>query len=142
MNFKNRLMNIAIAGGVMSLCSLLATPAFASSKDDGKAHIEFARTVHDFGTIKEDGGPVSCDFEFENTGSKNLVIIDARAECGCTRPVFPEKPVAPGKKSKISVTYHPLGRPGGFDKVVTVKTNGKPGKVRLRIRGTVMPKGK
>lgn len=118
----------------------LASVVTASAKDDAKASIAFKETVHDFGNVREDGGPVSCELEFENTGKGNLVIISATAECGCTMPEFPKQPVAPGKKGKIKVTYNPLGRPGGFDKVVTVKTNGKPGKVRVKVRGTVIPK--
>ena len=71
---------------------------------------------------------------------KASMKFSATAECGCTKPVFPKQPIAPGKNGVIKVTYNPIGRPGAFDKVVTIKTNGKPGKVRLKIRGTVMPK--
>ena len=110
------------------------------NKKDGQAKISFAEMVYDFGTIKEDGGPVSHDFQFTNTGDGNLVIFDAKAECGCTRPSFPDNAIAPGKSNKVKVTYNPLGRPGGFDKVVTITTNGNPRKVRLKVRGTVTPK--
>lgn len=113
---------------------------FASSKE--KAEMKFSETVHDFGTVKEDGGPISVEFPFTNTGSANLVVFDAKADCGCTTPEYPQAPIAPGKSGKIKVTYNPLGRPGAFDKVITIKTNGKPGKVRLKIRGTVMPKNR
>ncbi len=105
-----------------------------------KASMKFKETVHNFGTIKEDGGSVTCEFPFVNDGKANLVVFSATAECGCTKPVFPKQPIAPGKNGVIKVTYNPIGRPGAFDKVVTIKTNGKPGKVRLKIRGTVMPK--
>lgn len=105
---------------------------------DGVAKAEFAQKTFDFGVIKEKNGPVSHEFVFTNTGDGNLLILKATAECGCTRPEYPEKPVAPGKTGKLKVTYNPLGRPGGFDKVVTVTTNGMPRKVRLKIRGTVV----
>lgn len=98
------------------------------------------QTTHNFGTIKENGGPVTCEFPFVNEGEANLIIFDATAECGCTRPSYPKQPIAPGKSGVIKVTYNPVGRPGAFDKMVTVKTNGKPGKVRLKVKGTVMPK--
>ena len=81
-------------------------------------------------------------FEFTNTGNANLVIIDVTAQCGCTRPEFPKQPIAPGKSGKIKVTYNPAGRPGAFDKTVTVKTNGSPSNVRLKIKGAVTPKNK
>lgn len=111
----------------------------AAEKNKEKGEIRFKETTHDFGTIKEKAGPVSCEFEFENAGKSNLVIIDAKAECGCTTPEFPKEPIAPGQKGKIKVTYNPLGRPGSFTRVITVKTNGSPSKVTLKIRGSVMP---
>lgn len=104
---------------------------------DGVAKIEFASKTFDFGVIREKGGSVSHDFEFVNAGNGNLLILKATAECGCTRPSYPEKPIAPGKSGKLKVTYNPAGRPGGFEKIVTVTTNGNPRKVRLKIRGTV-----
>ena len=117
--------------------------ALAAGKDKkDKGVMTFKETVHDFGSIKESGGPVSVEFPFTNSGTANLLIYEAKAECGCTTPEFPQAPVAPGKTGRIKVTYNPLGRPGAFDKVITVKTNGKPGKVRLKIRGSVIPKSK
>lgn len=110
----------------------------AKKEKEGKASIRFNEKVWDFGTIKNDR-PAEHDFEFVNDGDGNLVIIKATAECGCTRPEFPDKPVAPGKKGKIKVTYNPIGRPGSFEKTVKVVTNGKPKTVYLKIRGTVMP---
>lgn len=104
--------------------------------------ITFETTTHDFQTIREDKGPVSCEFEFTNTGTEPLIIINATASCGCTRPEFPKKPVAPGKTGKIKVTYNPLGRPGEFNKQITVRTNSsqkKERKITLRITGFVNP---
>lgn len=122
------------------LAFMAIIPAVAKEKDKDKASIKFENAVYDFGNIREDGGPVSCEFEFVNDGSGNLAIVSASAECGCTKPEFPMQPIAPGKKGKIKVTYAPLGRPGAFEKVVTVKSNGKPKKSYLKIRGTVIPK--
>ncbi len=100
----------------------------------------FQNRSHDFGVIKEDGGPVSHVFEFTNTGDKPLIIVEATASCGCTRPEFTTKPVKPGKKGKIKVTYSPLGRPGAFRKTVKLKTNASdPRAVTLIIEGTVTP---
>lgn len=106
---------------------------------DGEPEATFAKHLHEFGTIQEDGGPVSCTFEFTNTGSQPLLIIDAVASCGCTRPEFPTHPIKPGKKGKIKVTFSPLGRPGAFRKTVKVRTNDKNKRVSLVIEGTVSP---
>ena len=114
--------------------------AISAVADGKQAEATFTVKSHDFGTIKEEGGPVSCTFEFTNTGDKPLLIIDATASCGCTRPEFPTKPIKPGKKGKIKVTYSPIGRPGAFKKTVKVKTNGSEHTTTLHIHGTVIPK--
>ena len=121
---------------IFAVC-MVALSALADGK---QAEATFEVKSHDFGTIKEEGGPVSCYFEFTNTGDKPLLIIDATASCGCTRPEYPTKPIKPGKKGKIKVTYSPIGRPGAFKKTVKVKTNGKERTITLRIVGAVIPK--
>ena len=114
--------------------------ALSSLANDKYAEATFEVKSHDFGTIQEAKGPVSCTFEFTNTGDKPLLIIDATASCGCTRPEYPSKPIKPGQKGKIKVTYSPIGRPGAFKKTVKVKTNGKERTTTVRIEGTVIPK--
>lgn len=123
---------------LLLLISLLCLPALNASAK-GKAEALFKEKSYSFGEIPERGGKVTHEFEFVNSGDSNLVIVDATAECGCTRPEYPQAPVAPGRKGVIKVTYNPAGRPGAFDKSVTVKTNGTPRKIRLKIRGYVKP---
>ena len=94
---------------------------------------------YNFGNIKERGGRVSHDFRIVNTGDKPLIFISATASCGCTKPIVPKQPVAPGDTGIVSVSYEPIGRPGEFNKTITVKTNAKPSKVKLRIMGNVIP---
>lgn len=114
--------------------------AFAMNAGEKKeAKISFQTTTHDFGNIKEDGGTVSYEFEFKNEGKAPLRIQSATAQCGCTKPEFPEEEIQPGAKGKIKVTYSPYGRPGGFIKKITVRNNGTPEKTTLKIRGTVVP---
>lgn len=105
---------------------------------DAKA--TFQALNHDFGYIKEAKGPVSHVFEFVNNGDKPLVVIQVTASCGCTRPEFPTKPIKPGKKGKIKVTFSPYGRPGAFRKTIKVKTSGSEKNTTLLITGTVIPK--
>ena len=112
---------------VLLAIALIMTGLQAEAKKKGPAGITFAETTYNFGTIAETKGVVSHQFEFTT------------AECGCTTPEFPATPIQPGKKGVIKVTYNPLGRPGGFTKAVTVKTNGKPKKARIYIKGVVNP---
>lgn len=114
---------------------LLATAQSLGAAPE-KAHIKFNDKSYDFGVISNDA-PVSHEFEFVNDSEANLVILDAKSECGCTKPVFPKAPIPPGKKGRIKVTFNPAGFRGFFEKNVTVVTNGSPKKTKLKIKGSV-----
>ncbi|MDE5653215.1 MAG: DUF1573 domain-containing protein [Muribaculaceae bacterium] len=133
----NKLFLKLMIVAVVALFGCVIADAKKSKTADGVGKIAFAEKVYDFGKIKEKGGLVSHEFQFVNAGDGNLVILKATAECGCTRPSYSDAPVAPGKSGKLKVSYNPAGRPGSFEKVVTVTTTGNPRKVRLKIRGTV-----
>lgn len=82
--------------------------------------IEFSEVVHDFGLIRETGGPVFHDFYFHNTGAAPVVVDTVEASCGCTVPLFQKNDIAPGDSSFIRIQYHPAGRPGEFTKSANV----------------------
>lgn len=96
-----------------------AAPAATSLTPD---NIVFATETYDFGTLDE--GP-SADhvFTFTNTGKEPLVIQRVQASCGCTTPDWTKEPVAPGKTGMIKASYATQGRPGQFEKTMTVFTN-------------------
>ncbi len=129
LNFKRLLFSLAVM-----------LTAWASWAATNGAQATFTTKSHDFGYIKEAKGPVSYTFEFTNTGDKPLIVIEALASCGCTRPDYPTKPIKPGKKGKIKVTYSPIGRPGAFRKTIKVKTNGPERAITLVVEGVVIPK--
>lgn len=112
----------------------------AMAEDAAAPSIRFEKTSHDFGSIAEDGGNAKCVFTFVNEGTAPLVIISATAQCGCTRPTFPQQPIEPGKSGEIRVSYNPAGCPGEFVKEVKVKTNDKSRRtIKLKISGVVIP---
>lgn len=119
---------------------VIAAMAAGALTATAESKINLPTKSHDFGNINEKAGSVSYDFTFTNDGDTPLVILDARAECGCTRPDIPKEPVQPGKTAKIKVTYLPDGRPGEFVKTVKVTTNDPTSKrVKLKISGVVVP---
>lgn len=124
------------------ICIIIASLAsLASAKDKTEyAEATFATTEADLGFIREEKGVVKCEFEFKNTGTSPLIIIDVKASCGCTNPDFPRQPIAPGKKGKIKVKYNPAGVSGGFRKSLIVKTNGREKRTSLYIDGSVIPR--
>ncbi len=118
-----------------SLMLLLSIIAFAQ-----QPVITFTETEHNFGKIDEAGGKVSTVFEFKNEGMEPLVISNVRASCGCTTPKWTRMPVEPGQTGTITVTYNPSGRPGRFQKTVTITSNATTPTVKLYIKGEVIPK--
>ena len=103
------------------------------------AGITFNKKSHDFGTINESDGDVTCEFEVTNTGDSPLLLIRAVSSCGCTVPEFSKEPIRPGQKGTITVTYHAKGRPGPFTKSIRVYDNSKANHVsQITITGNVL----
>jgi len=84
--------------------------------------IKFVKTVHDFGKIYQ-GEVVGTNFSFTNTGSSNLLILDASASCGCTVPKWSKEPIPPGGQGTVEVMFDSSGREGMQNKSVTIRTN-------------------
>lgn len=107
---------------------------------DREGLISFSKVEYDFGNIEEHTGEVNVDFEFTNEGDGPLVISDVEASCGCTVPTWTADTVLPEKSGVIKVAYDPTNRPGGFNKTVTVTSNGKQAVTVLSIQGMVLPR--
>lgn len=106
-----------------------------STPSPNAADISFTKDLHDFGTInKGDNGTV--EFSFKNTGKEPLIISNAQGSCGCTVPVWPKEPIAPGASSSIKVTYD-TKRVGAFTKTVTITSNAKTAAKTITIKGVV-----
>lgn len=112
--------------------------AGALSVFGGGPCIEWLTTVHDFGAFKEEGGNVEAVFAYRNAGDEPLVILGARANCGCTTPRYDAAPLAPGDTALLRVSYDPSGRPGRFTKKVFVDTNTDPRRSTLTLNGVVV----
>lgn len=121
---------------------ICASAVFADSSEKKLPEITFSEVVYDFGVIKESDGWVEHEFEFKNTGTAPLAIATVSASCGCTKPEFPHKPIAPAKTGKVKIRFTPEGLKGEFTRTAKVRTNikGKQGTVTLTIKGNVIPK--
>lgn len=100
--------------------------------------LTFDRADHDFGVVAE-GEPAETVFAFTNTGDRALRITDVRTSCGCTTPRYPTGSVAPGARGEVAVGYDSAGRPGPFERTITVfAEDSQPGATTLRIAGDVL----
>ena len=109
-------------------------------KKDG-AVIEMDKDVHDFGTFTQgDTAAATCTFVITNTGNEPLILSRCKPACGCTFPVCPKAPIAPGKSVTITVKYD-ANRVGPINKSVTIMSNAvnEPNKV-IRIKGNIKAK--
>jgi hypothetical protein len=97
---------------------------------------------YNFGVLKEEAGEASYGFEIVNEGNSPLIITRVSTSCGCTTPEWTKEPIAPGGKGFVKAIYDPKGRPGPFNKTITVYTNSVPSGTVLSIRGNVTPRPK
>jgi hypothetical protein len=107
-----------------------------SAFNTGGEPLKFEKSTHNFGKVKQNQ-PVTVEFSFVNESGKTVIIEDATAECGCTKPEFPPRPIAPGKGGTIKVTYDSKTL-GAFTKKITVKLVNDNSPIVLSVSGEVV----
>ena len=118
----------------ITFCAVLCCSMAAAAQNKVAEGIEADKTVHNFGDILLDSGPVSCTFTLKNTGSKPMVIYNVTTTCGCTEAEWTREPVKTGGTASITVSYTNNEGPYPFDKTITVyASDSKP--ILLKIRG-------
>lgn len=136
---------VGVAGLVMMLFasgSISIAPAMASffpSVDTTKGpKIEVSEIDHDFGKVEQQT-KAETTFILTNVGTDTLQIMSANPSCGCTAAVLDAKLLAPGKTSRLKVTFDPHNKAEGpFTKVITLVSNSvvSPQK-QIRIHGMI-----
>jgi Protein of unknown function (DUF1573) len=98
----------------------------------------FREKVHDFGEVMETGGGVDYQFTFTNNAGRPVRILSVKASCGCTTPDWSKEPIAQGKTGFVKVNFDPRGKPGYFNKSLTITTDLDGNGVVLQIKGQVV----
>ncbi|MCK5781239.1 MAG: DUF1573 domain-containing protein [Flavobacteriales bacterium] len=111
----------------------------ANADKKGFPTMTFESTEHNFGDINE-GDIVETVFKFKNEGKVALIIMNARASCGCTVPKYTDKPILPGEEGEISVKFNSNRKPGKQKKRVTLTTNTEEGRELVYISANVAKK--
>ena len=101
------------------------------------SNIVFEETIHEFGIVSE-GDKASHIFQFINDGTEPLILTNVKASCGCTTPKWPREPIMPGETGEVEAIYNSKGRPGKFNKAITITSNSTANPtVRVFIKGEV-----
>ena len=119
------------------VCGLLVWSSWLAQAQQAEPLL-FEEKVHDFGILREEDGAADVDFTFTNNSGRTVTILQVQPSCGCTTPGWTREPIAPGKKGVIKASFNPLGRPGFFNKTLTVSTDLPGAPVVLQIKGNVV----
>ncbi len=80
--------------------------------------------------------PISHTFSFEVAGDSSLTIEDVVNDCACVTVHYPKRALQPKEKGEIRVAYFPY-KPGPFEKIFTLKTNGSPKEQQVYLTGYI-----
>jgi hypothetical protein len=138
---KTLFLSFLAAGLLLTACNQNgATANNTTTADAANAPVmKFEKETHDFGKIKA-GDKVSYDYKFTNTGKSPLIITDAVATCGCTKPEVPHTPIKPGDSGVVHVTFNSAGKIGLQDKMITITANTNPAQNMVHLIGEVLLK--
>jgi hypothetical protein len=102
----------------------------------------FREKTHDFGEVSETGGNADYEFTFTNNAGRPVKILSVQASCGCTTPNWSKEPVDAGKQGFVKVSFDPRGKPGYFNKSLTITTDIDANVITLLIKGQVVAAAK
>ena len=104
---------------------------------DSMPYIKFSNPIASIGKIVS-GEKAGMDFVFYNAGMKELMILDAKASCGCTVPEWSKNAVQPGKKGTVRVIYDSSGELGMQNKSIRIISNARNNETDLIISAEVL----
>ncbi|MFH0975296.1 MAG: DUF1573 domain-containing protein [Spirochaetota bacterium] len=88
----------------------------------GNPSIDFIKTVHDFGTIKQNT-IVKESITFKNNGDSDLIIKKIRTSCGCTETKTNKDKISPGEDGILEISFNSGNDEGQVTKSIYIYTN-------------------
>lgn len=104
-----------------------------------EAEFSLEKWVHKFPKTKE-GVVLEHTFVFTNAGTAPLIINKYSVACKCTKVIFSEEPILPGRTGTIKVTFDTEGKYYQQDRIVLLSVNTKKKTVKLRFKVFVIPR--
>ena len=96
---------------------------------------KFEKEIINYGKIKKGADGLRI-FEFTNIGDAPLIIKEVKTSCDCAVPKKPEKPIMPGEKATLTVSYD-TSKIGGFSKEIIIFSNAKESVKKIKIKGYI-----
>ncbi len=85
--------------------------------------VQWLDTLVNIGTVKM-GEKIEIKFRCKNTGTKPLVITNAKPGCGCTVADYTKEPIAPNAEGLVTAAFDTQKVHGGdLHKTIIVSTN-------------------
>jgi len=98
----------------------------------------FEERVFNFGTIREKDGKVSHTFYFRNTGKQPVTVSDINTGCDCIGKVIRNKPVKPGERAALTITFDPGYKSGFFSKEIFIFSEGGKQYCNVWVEGNII----
>lgn len=143
---KTRILILALCGA-LAFGTAVAQNGAATSNTTAQAQPKKGALLHlenphyDFGEISRKGDDVTHDFIFTNTGTVPLVVTRILTSCSCIKASYPKRPVKPGDKGTITITYEARkSELGVFNKVLQVYSNSTAGRDVITVQGRTVDK--
>lgn len=115
--------------------AVLALVGMTTASVENAGRFAWDQTSIDLGEIEKNSFQ-EAEFRFTNVGDAPLLIIEAKASCGCTVADFPKEAIGIGEQAAISVRYDAKGV-GVFHKTVKIKANTQEDWIVLTLKGSV-----
>jgi len=137
---------LCFVSGIFLTCSVKSNENYSDTEEKqignaGIPEMDFDTLFYDFGNLNE-GEKVAFTFKFKNTGTADLLILDAFSTCGCTIPNYSKSPVSPGSEGKIEILFDSANRSGVQNKTITLKVNTPAGEKSLWIKANIKSNNK
>ena len=121
---------LAVVALIFTFVSLYA------QKPEKRASIQLDSMQASIGTFPKSNSLRTTVYTFKNVGNDKLVFYGAAPNCGCVTVSYPEKPIKPGRKGKIVVTYNGKNKKANkFSHKINFSCSGYPSHFTLRLNG-------
>ncbi len=117
------------------ILTLLGFTFFAQAQ---KADFELKEDNYKFEDTNA-GAILTHVYIIENTGNVPIIITDYKVVCSCTKATFPTKPILPGEKAELTITFDTKEVFYQQDRIVEFQANTKK-KIKVRFKVFVNPK--